>query len=171
MYFTDGPLRVYEQEMRHPPYEKRPGGGSYTFLSAPAPSLLSSHTQATKLSYRQLVSDRFRDLERSPLGRRIEALTAGAAGLRYSGTGHLERIRACQPTDGPVPPEQPEHKWVRHPLSPRRAWTAVVPNSPSRHPECSGLHQSRPAWSGNARLRPLSGGKEHLFPPFKNHCR
>lgn len=137
MYFTDGPLRVYEQEMRHPPYEKRPGGGSYTFLSDPAPPPLSSHTQATKLSYRQLVSDCFRDLERSPLGRRIEALTAGAAGLRYNGAGHLERIRACQPTDGPVPPEQPEHKWyatlyllaARGPLwrqtAPAVTWNAV----------------------------------------------
>ena len=111
LYFTDGPLQVYEQEMRHPPYERRPGGGLYVCPSTTAAPSLPSHTQVSKMSYRQLVSERFHGLERSLLWQRIEALTAGAAGLHYNGAGHLERIRACQPTDGPVPPEQPECKW------------------------------------------------------------
>ena len=102
LYFTDGPLRVYEQEMRHPPYERRPGGGLYVCPSTTAAPSLPSHTQVSKMSYRQLVSERFHGLERSLLWQRIEALTAGAAGLHYNGAGHLERIRACQTTDGPI---------------------------------------------------------------------
>ena len=140
MYFTDGPLRVYEQEMRHPPYEKRPGGGSYTFLSDPAPPPLSSHTQATKLSYRQLVSDCFHDLERSPLRRRIEALTAGAAG--YSGScrpgyrfwqqictrypGLCQPPASCTPSQ-PEAPEQPSQ-----PEEPDAPDTPSEPDTPAQ---------------------------------------